>query len=158
MSTTTSTDPAAQLALARRILNMALATHRKLAPQVIDVVRALKAAGVPAGGGFSDADLAAPPSLKSAKVVEMLQGTFQEDAAVAARVDQVVARFQQAGATLGATEAGLAADAVSPEQLDDLQRAALFLGKFHEAVKGDPLLVQLFPPPQVLIADEADAI
>lgn len=158
MPTSTPTDPAARLALAQRILGMARATHRKLAPQVIDVVRALKAAGVPAGGGFSAADLDAPPSLKSAKVVEMLQGTFQEDAAVAAKIDQVVARFQEAGQVLDGTAAAIAAGALEPEQLDELQRAALFLGKFHEAVKGDPLLVQLFPPPQILIADEADAI
>lgn len=158
MSTTTPTDPAAQLALARRILGMARATHGKLAPQVIDVVRALKAAGLPAPEGFAAGDLDAPPSLKSAKVVEMLQGTFQEDAAVASRIEQVVARFQQAGQTLDAIDAAQAAGAVSTEQLDALQRTGLFLGKFHEGMKGDPLLAQLFPAPQVLVADESDAL
>lgn len=158
MTATTPTDPAAQLALARRILGMARATHGKLAPQVIDVVRALRAAGVATGGGFAAADLDAAPSLKSAKVVEMLQGTFQEDAAVAQRLDQVVGRFQAAGEALDRLDAAQAAGAVTQAQLDELQQAALFLGKFHEGMKGDPLLAQLFPAPQVLIADEADAL
>lgn len=158
MSTPTDLDPAAQIALAQRILGMTRATRRKLAPKVLDVVRALHAAGRGVDGGFAPAEIAAPPSLKSAKTVEMLQGTFAEDATQAERVEAVVDRFREVGETLDATDAAVAAGAVSAAQLEALQRAALYLGKFHEHVKGDPLLAQLFPPPEILMADAADAL
>lgn len=158
MYTPTEPTPASQVALAQRILGMTRATHRKLSPQVLNVVRALRGAGRPIDGGFQPEEVAAAPSLKAAKTVEMLQATFAEDAAGAARVEEVIGRFQQVGETLGAMEAAIGRGAVSQDELDALQQAALFLGKFHEAVKGDPLLAQLFPPPEILMADAADAL
>ena len=158
MSTPTEMTPADQAALAARIAGMARATRAKLAPKVLDVVRALRAAGRTADGGFAAAEIAAAPSLKSAKTVEMLQGTFAEDAATAERVEAVIERFRQVGETIAEVEAAARAGAVSDAQLEALKREALFLGKFHEAGQGDPLLAQLFPPPEVLLADAADAL
>lgn len=147
--------PEGRLAIARRVAGMTRATWTKLKPQVANVVRALVKAGHPADAGLSAEDLAAPMSLKATKNVEMLHAAFEAEPANVPPVLAVMARFQAATATLTAAEA---ADAFDAEALQALKHAALFLARFHEAVKADPLLAQLFPPPEVLQAEPGHAL
>lgn len=126
----------------QRILARTRATRLKLEPQVALVARAI-----------APDDRGAPLPLKSAKTVELLQATFREDRALAAHVEGVLRQFREATDTLAAVEAAVAAHAVTEAQVDALKRVALFLSKFHESVKQDPLLAQLFPAPEVLQAE-----
>jgi len=94
-------------------------------------------------------------SLKATKNVEMLQAAFEAEPDNVPRVLDVMARCQAATATLAAAEA---AAGFETEALQGLKHAALFLARFHEAVKADPLLAQLFPPPEVLQAEPGHAL
>lgn len=147
--------PEGRLTIARRVATMTRATWRKLKPQVANVVRALRAAGHSADAGLSEEDLAAPMSLKATKNVEMLHAAFLAEPDNVPRVADVITRFRQATETLDAAEGAAAFEA---EKLQALKHGALFLARFHEAVKADPLLAQLFPPPEVLQAEPGHAL
>lgn len=148
---------AARVMVARRILAMTRSTHLKMKPQIALVVRALLASGHRLEGGIASEDLTKPLPLKAGLTVDLLQGTFTGDPALAERIEQVVARYEKAAEALAAVEAGLANAILVEADLQELKLAAFFLSRFHEAVKDDPLLAQLFPPPQVLQADAGHA-
>jgi hypothetical protein len=147
--------PEGRLIIARRVAGMTRATWAKLKPQVANVVRALRAAGHVADAGLSDEDLAAAMSLKATKNVEMLQAAFEAEPDNIPRVLGVMARFKAATETLGGAER---AEGFEADALQALKHAALFLARFHEAVKADPLLAELFPPPEVLQAEPGHAL
>lgn len=147
-------SPEKTVAMTRRIVARTRGTQRKLRPQVALVARALHGAGSDIDGSFSQEELTSPLPLKAAKVVEMLQATFADDAALAARLEAKVTSFREAEETLASAEAGIGGGSPLPdEQLQALKAAAIALSRFHEGMQNDPLLAQVFPPPTLLQAD-----
>lgn len=140
-----SSTPAA---VTQRILGRTRATHRKLSPKVALVARAMAGAGRPVDAGIPAHELAAPLPLKAATTVDVLQATFAEDGALATHVEDVLSQFRRATETLAASDGAL-----DEAQVQELKSTAVFLSRFHEAVKRDAMLAQLFPPPEVLQAD-----
>jgi hypothetical protein len=141
----TSSNPTlAEPAVVRRILDRTRATYLKLKPHVALVEQALTAAPSP--------DL----SLKSAKTVELLHSTFEEDQALADRMTGVLKEFAAAEETLNAAEAAHTSGTLSDDALQQLKRVAFFVSRFPEAMKSDALLTQLFPMPAVIQADAAE--
>ena len=146
--TTSSNFDLTSPAVAQRILGRTRATHRKLLPKVALVARAMAGAGRPVEAGVPAHELAAPLPLKAATTVDVLQATFKEDAALAQHIEGVLAQFRHASEVLAAS-----AGSLEEAQVQALKGAAVFLSRFHEAVKRDAMLAQLFPPPEVLQAD-----
>lgn len=147
-------SPEQTVAMTRRILARSRGTQRKLRPQVALVARALAGAGREAVSGFTSEELAGALPLKAAKTVEMLEGSFAEDAALAGRVEAMVARYREAEETIEQAEAELVGEAPLPDdRLSALKAAAIFLSRFHEGMQDDPLLAQVFPSPTLLQAD-----
>lgn len=152
------TEAAKTVAMTRRILSRSRGTQRKLRPQVALVARALSGAGRTVAEGFTAEEMTAALPLKAAKVVEMLEATFQEDAALAARVEASVAGYREAEETIDRAEAGLGGETPLPEaELAALKAAAVLLSRFHEGMQDDPLLAQVFPSPMLLHADAEHA-
>lgn len=147
MSTPSNADLSSP-AVTQRILTRTRATHRKLLPKVALVARAMAGAGRPVEAGIPAHELAAPLPLKAATTVDVLQATFSEDGALAQHVEGVLTQFRQASDVLAGSDGNL-----DEPQVQALKGAAVFLSRFHESVKRDPMLAQLFPPPEVLQAD-----
>lgn len=143
--------------MARRVYARAQATHLKRLPQIVLIARALAGAGRSVDAGLPEAQLTAALPLKAERQVENLEATLREDAGLADRVVQVLERYREAAGVLATAEQVL--DGAQPEAVDleALKQAAFFFSRFHELVKDDPLLSQLFPAPQLLEANAEDA-
>jgi hypothetical protein len=144
-------SPALQLAATQRILAMTRATQQKLEPQLALVVRALNGTGKQLSE--SPALLPTPLPLKSSLMVDTLQSSFMQDAALAEHTEQIVLRFREAAATVASVEAAVQGGQLEAAQVQSLKLAAFYFARFHEVVKDDPVLSRLFPAPQVLQAD-----
>lgn len=150
------TDAGTMYVASERILAKTQATHLKLKPRIALVVRAMVAAGHRIEG-LSDDLLATPLSPKSAQVVDQLRSAFAADQVLAHQIETALVRFLRTADTLRSVEDAIEGMVLQESLVQELKLAAFYLSRFHEAVKDEPLMAQLFPEPRVLQADAGQA-
>lgn len=144
-------------AVAARIVARAAATHARLLPSVALLARALMAMGrSPAGHAWAD-HLNAPLTLKTSRQLDGAKASLEAQPGLVAPVEDALARFDRASTALAEARNAVTGQGPTEAQVEALKNAAFFLSRFHELMKDDPILAQLFPPPQVLQANAAHA-
>jgi hypothetical protein len=128
-------DAAAGLALAREIIG-------RVEPHIELLLRACEAAriGIP-GVGQEPYRHAPPPNAIS--LLKHLIAVLERRPELVREIQIAVFRFYDARATQEAI-----APPVRADQLADLRRKVFYLTHYYSTLRGDPVLDQMFPPPQ----------
>lgn len=143
------TDPNAVKAQVEALLAKGEATLKGLEPRIEFLMRACQAVSLPLPGvelnGFKH-----PLSPKGEQIIQYMSGVLTTNQALARQVQVVTFRYQEAVKASEMAASALQQDILRPDLLEDLKLKLFYMSRVHEEFKGDPVLKQVFPPPQTV--------
>lgn len=143
------TDPGSLKSQVEALLAKGNGTLQNLEPRMELLIRSCGACGLPLPGVDYGA-FKHPVSPKGEQIIGYVAGVLKTNQALARQVQVAVFRFQEASKAVDTATASVAAGTLRPEILEDLKLKLFYMSRLHEEFKGDPVLAQLFPPPQTM--------
>lgn len=140
-------DPAGLKAAVEGLLAKGSQTIQNLEQRVELLIRACQAARVPMPGVTVDV-FKHPMSPKSDQIISYLTEVLKSNQNLGRAVPVVVFRYQDAVKVSNAAANAVMMNTLQSAILEELRLKLFYLSRFHEEFKGDPVLSQLFPPPQ----------
>lgn len=140
-------DPSALKAQLEDVIAKAKQSIENLEPRIELLLRACRNQDVQVPG-VEDRELRHPLTPKGEKILVYLEKILRTNPAIGREVQVASFRFREAERALEAAIDGMEQQLLHSGLLEELRLKLFYLSRFHEGFRADPVLTQLFPPPE----------